>query len=89
MKGKLVALWLSGAFTVARLIPADVTHSGSAVDLVPAAEDEAGLGVVHPAERQGRRAAQNRTVLVTVRTTRTTTSDQLFRSKLGGKAGDV
>lgn len=29
-------------------IPVDVTHSGSSVDLVPAAEDEAGLGIVHP-----------------------------------------
>lgn len=29
-----------------------MTHSSSSVDLVPAAEDEAGLGVIHPEDRQ-------------------------------------
>lgn len=29
-----------------------ITHGGGAVDLVPAAEDEAGFSVIHPADRQ-------------------------------------
>lgn len=29
----------------------DATHSGSSVDFVPAAEDEAGLCVIHPEDR--------------------------------------
>lgn len=43
---KIRVLWLLG------LISVDMTHSGSSVDLVPAAEDEAGLGVIHPEDRQ-------------------------------------
>lgn len=29
-----------------------MTHSGSSVHFVPAAQDETGLGIVHPVERQ-------------------------------------
>lgn len=34
------------------MISVDMTHSGSSVDLIPAAEDEAGLGVIHPGDQQ-------------------------------------
>lgn len=39
-------LWLLGLFFV------DMTHSSSSVNLIPAAEDEAGLSVIHPEDRQ-------------------------------------
>lgn len=30
----------------------NVTHGSGSVDLVPAAEDEAGLSIIHPEDRQ-------------------------------------
>lgn len=39
-------------YTGSRLIPVDVTHSSSSVKLVPAAENEAGLSIIHPEHRQ-------------------------------------
>lgn len=45
----------------------DVTHGSSSVDLIPAAEDEAGLGVVHSeglSERDRRRKEQRQAGLM-------------------------
>lgn len=42
-----------GSFTAAGLIDFyGGTHGSGSVDLVPAAEDEAGFGVVHPAKSE-------------------------------------
>lgn len=49
-----------------RQIAVDVTHGGSSVDFVPAAQDEAGLCIIHPAGRQrDKRAGEERTLGLT------------------------
>lgn len=45
----------NGSFTAAGLIGFGGTHGGSSVDLVPAAEDEAGFSVVHPEKNEKKR----------------------------------
>lgn len=39
-------------------ISSDMTHGSGSIDLIPAAEDEAGFSIIHPEERQ--RANKNR-----------------------------
>lgn len=41
-------LWLLDFFWTS----GGITHGSGAVDLVPAAEDEAGFSIIHPADRQ-------------------------------------
>lgn len=47
------------------MISFDMTHSGSSVDLIPTAEDEAGLGIIHPGvqkkdKKEERQACSNK-----------------------------
>lgn len=47
--------WEAGSFMAAGLIGSTAvggTHGGGSVNLVPAAEDEAGLSVVHPVKNE-------------------------------------